>query len=376
MSPRRRQAGSPTSGGDDPGSDAWDLRDALALVALSLPEAEAGELDSRWRAELAATTPADRPGRLRELLVGSGGAPVGVATARRRLRSLAHQVTAARLPLVWSHLYGGESGGPTLPRVEVRLLGALQIEVAFGPRRARPRWRGRQPWLALAALVAAGNRPLSRRALAAALWPDSSESGEAEHLPPVLSHLRRALRAAVEEVGGAVVPSRLLTIGPGSVALGPGVEWWSDVQAFERAQAEGEIAEREGRLPAAVLAWESALQLYQGPLLAGLAGELGWVEERRQMLERKDLGVLRDLGTLYTRSDQVTAAIDAYRRCLLAEPAQEPVHVALMRLYGRLGRRDLVRRQFQRLCSLLLDGLGVEPLPETVSEYHRLMAGT
>jgi DNA-binding SARP family transcriptional activator len=45
-----------------------------------------------------------------------------------------------------------------------------------------------------------------------------------------------------------------------------------------------------------------------------------------------------------------------------------------MRLYAGLGRRDLVRRQYERLCGLLLDELGVEPLPETEQEYHRLMS--
>ena len=45
-----------------------------------------------------------------------------------------------------------------------------------------------------------------------------------------------------------------------------------------------------------------------------------------------------------------------------------------MRLYSREGRRDLVRRQYDRLASLLLDELGVEPLPDTTREYHQLMA--
>jgi DNA-binding SARP family transcriptional activator len=45
-----------------------------------------------------------------------------------------------------------------------------------------------------------------------------------------------------------------------------------------------------------------------------------------------------------------------------------------MRLYGQRGRRDLVRRQYDRLAGLLRQELGVEPLPETSDEYHRLMA--
>jgi len=45
-----------------------------------------------------------------------------------------------------------------------------------------------------------------------------------------------------------------------------------------------------------------------------------------------------------------------------------------MRIYARQGRRDLVRRQYERLTSLLREDLGVEPLAETTDAYQRLMA--
>ena len=66
--------------------------------------------------------------------------------------------------------------------------------------------------------------------------------------------------------------------------------------------------------------------------------------------------------------------MDAYRSVLLEDPLQEKIHLAVMRLYAAQGRRDLVRRQYDRLCSLLLDELGVEPLADTTHEYHRLVA--
>ena len=65
--------------------------------------------------------------------------------------------------------------------------------------------------------------------------------------------------------------------------------------------------------------------------------------------------------------------MDAYRSVLLEDPLQERVHLAVMRLYASQGRRDLVRRQYDRLCTLLLEELGVEPMPQTTREYHRLM---
>ena len=83
--------------------------------------------------------------------------------------------------------------------------------------------------------------------------------------------------------------------------------------------------------------------------------------------------MLRELGDLYQRLGRVEEAVDAYRSVLVEDPLQERVHVALMQLYAGQGRRDMVRRQYDRLCAMLLDELGVEPMPETTREYHRLM---
>ena len=44
-----------------------------------------------------------------------------------------------------------------------------------------------------------------------------------------------------------------------------------------------------------------------------------------------------------------------------------------MRLYAGQGRRDLVRRQYDHLCRVLLEDLGQAPGEETAREYHLLM---
>jgi DNA-binding SARP family transcriptional activator len=85
------------------------------------------------------------------------------------------------------------------------------------------------------------------------------------------------------------------------------------------------------------------------------------------------LDLLRDLGDLYVKLGRLGEAMDAYRAVLVEDPLQERIHVAVMRLYAEQGRRDLVRRQYDKLCSMLLEELGVEPLPQTTREYHQLM---
>jgi len=65
--------------------------------------------------------------------------------------------------------------------------------------------------------------------------------------------------------------------------------------------------------------------------------------------------------------------MDAYRSVLHEDPLQERVHMAIMRIYAAQGRRDLVRRQYDKLSAQLLEDLGVAPMPQTTQEYHRLM---
>jgi len=98
------------------------------------------------------------------------------------------------------------------------------------------------------------------------------------------------------------------------------------------------------------------------------------VVARREDLHRRYLDMLRQLGEVAERLGSLPEAVDALRTALAADPLQEPLHGALLRLYARQGRRDQVRRQYERLVALLAEELGVEPLPETTAAYHRLMA--
>jgi DNA-binding SARP family transcriptional activator len=126
-----------------------------------------------------------------------------------------------------------------------------------------------------------------------------------------------------------------------------------------------------GRDEEAIAAWEAAWSLYRGDLLEGFYDR--WLADRREDLRRRHLALLRGLGAAYERRGSLAEATDAYRAALVEDPLQERLHAALMRLYARRGRRDLVRRQYERLSALLREELGVEPLAETTDEYHRLM---
>jgi DNA-binding SARP family transcriptional activator len=199
-----------------------------------------------------------------------------------------------------------------------------------------------------------------------AIWPTDGEQTIERNFHPTLSHLRRALEG--ERSKDAPPP---LLFRSGVYRLNPDLDWEVDVLDLQRRIDDGKALQARGDLPAAADAWRGAWSLYRGPFLQGHYE--AWVATRRESYQKSYLEMLRELGDVYHRLGRSEDAIDAYRSVLVEDPLQERVHVSLMQLYAAQGRRDMVRRQYDRLCTLLLEELGVEPMPPTTREYHRLM---
>ncbi len=253
------------------------------------------------------------------------------------------------------------------PLYRVRLFGAPAVLQVGADGELEVSWKLRRSFQVLAFLASSPNLRAGREDLEEAVWPADGERTIDRNFHPTLSHLRRAL----ERQERGAMPPPLLFRG-GTYRLNPDIEWEIDLQEFNRRLAEGRELTGTGEEQAAADSWRRAWSLYRGPFMHGHYE--AWAMTRREEYQQIYVDLLRDLGDLAMRLEQGESALDAYRAVLLEDPLQERTHLAVMRLYAGMGRRDLVRRQYERLCTLLLDELGVEPLPETVQEYHRLMS--
>jgi DNA-binding SARP family transcriptional activator len=243
-----------------------------------------------------------------------------------------------------------------VPTVRLRDIDGLTIEVRFPLRRALE---------VFAYLATSPGFEASRGELAEAVWGDAGEEVFERNFHPTISHLRRSLRQA----GGALSP----VVRRGELyRLNPRLVWTVDAVEMARGVDEGRRRLAEGQPEQAAELWSASWRLYGGPLLAGW--ETPWAIERREELHRRYLEMLRGLGEVRERLGRLPEAVDAYRSALAADPLQERTHQALMRLHARLGRRDHVRHQYEKLAALLAEELNVEPTEETTSLYHRLMA--
>jgi DNA-binding SARP family transcriptional activator len=227
-------------------------------------------------------------------------------------------------------------------------------------------YRLRRSLQVLAYLASSPGLEANREELIEAVWPTEGERTIERNFHPTLSHLRRALEGGRKGEG----PSPLL-FRSGIYRLNPEVDWEIDVIELSRLVERGKELLEQENFAGAAEAWQAAWKLYRGPFLQGYYET--WVATRREEYQRLYLELLRDLGDLYVRLDRFEEAMDAYRSVLLEDALQERVHLAIMRIYASQGRRDLVRRQYDRLSTLLLEELGVSPMPQTTSEYHRLM---
>jgi len=244
------------------------------------------------------------------------------------------------------------------PTVRLKPEGRPPVDLVFPLERA---------FLVFAYLATAPGFEASRDELVDAIWADEDEETVEKNFHPTLSYLRRAL-SPEEERDRA---DRPLVLRRGVYRLNPRLSWNVDAVDLVRWTEEGQRRLRDGQPEQALVLWREAWRLYTGPLLAGF--DAPWIGERRDALARVYVELLRSFGDTAERLGRLTEAMDAYRTALIEDPLQEPVHLALMRIYARQGRRDHVRRQYERLAAQLREELAVEPMPETVDTYHRLM---
>lgn len=232
---------------------------------------------------------------------------------------------------------------------EIRLFGRIQV-VADG---REVRLGGRHPQ-ALFALMALERRPRSREAIAADLWPDG-DPGSSASVRQALWLVRTAFVAA------GVDPDSILVVDAESIGLRPDAEIDVDVATFEDCLG----AESQPEL---------ALRLYRGDLTEGLGHECFAAERERLSDAYEDALAL--VAERRLRGGDYSGARAAALRLLARDPLREEAHAVLIAVYGAIGSRSQVQRQFRRLVGILERELGCAPLPETTAAYHAALERT
>ena len=204
----------------------------------------------------------------------------------------------------------------------------------------------------LAFLAVENDRVNTRERVASLLWGGKSED-RARH------NLRQTLSAIGRNYGSLIVSD--------GDTLSIDLDYCTvDVIEFERA-ALSDVPE--------VLA--AGLNLYRGDLLDGYQPrepELeDWLRDTRERLRTTACHAMDRLTEKLIENDRVDEAVETLERRLTMDPACEPAHLHMMKLFKRVGRRSDALRQYQICVDALNRELGAAPSAETKATYEAML---
>ena len=241
------------------------------------------------------------------------------------------------------------------PRIQI--CGPLVIE--RGSERLDRALPGRQGRLAFTYLVVHRHRPVSRDELAAAVWPDGTQSGLETGLNPLLSKLRKALGAQAIE-GRATLRLHLPTA-------------WVDLEAATEAihRAESSIAQGDW-----LRAWgpsQVALFIAEREILPGQ--DANWIDDIRRQLTDIRIRALECYATseLGVGGAELGGAVRAARQLVRLAPLRESGHRTLMNALTAEGNLAEALHTFSLLRTTLREQLGVSPSPATQALHAHLL---
>lgn len=221
--------------------------------------------------------------------------------------------------------------------------------------------------VALLAYLAVTQRPHSRDALAALLWPEYSQTNARASLRRTLSTLNKAL------VGEWLEVSRE------SISLPTNPDLWVDVTAFRGLVAEC-LGQNNAQAPTCshcLQPLNEAVALNRDDFLAGFSLRDSpsfdeWQFFESEGLRRELAGALERLVSCYSEMGDYGAAIPHARRWLALDRLHEPAHRQLMLLYAWSGQRASALHQYRECRQVLEQELDVAPLDVTTQLYESI----
>jgi DNA-binding SARP family transcriptional activator len=232
--------------------------------------------------------------------------------------------------------------------LRVGILGSLLIEVE--DRRIDIGAPKQRALFALLAIQA--GHPVGVEQLIDGLWGDRPPRSAQKTLQTYVSGLRRLLPDGT-----------LVTVANGyQLVLDPEQ---LDANRFERLIGACRVEIMNGELAAAKATLIDALQIWRGPALADVLGELSGMSAAQRFDELRSVG-LEDLAELRLRLGEHQGLIADLEAAATAEPLRERRWAQLMTALYRSGRQADALRAFGRLREGLAEELGIEPSAELV----------
>lgn len=249
----------------------------------------------------------------------------------------------------------GAGGSPD--RIEIRMLGPLQVRLPDGLLVSNKGWRTGKTADLLRLLALANGQHVPVSSLLEALWPTVDEQRARASLRTAASHLRKVLGPDRVERGADAL--RLL-------------DTWVDVGAFTQLAAEAARAHRAGRLAECVTATREAESLYVDDFRSHVDDAV-WSDEWRTELAHDYITMLTDAAEASVELGWMRDAVEFATRVLDRDHCSERAYRALMQGCAGMGETERALRAFERCRALLADELGADPSPQTRAVHLQVL---
>ncbi len=241
------------------------------------------------------------------------------------------------------------------PKLSIQAMGRVLVTVDGRPI-ANAEWQAQKKVRDLFFFLLAHPDGLTKEAMAAIFWPDSSPAQLKLQFKNTMYRLRHALGQDV------------VVFEQDCYQFNRELDYEYDVETFlaklDQAQAATGV---DGQIPA----YQAAVHLYRGDYLPEMEGD--WVWAKREQLRDAYLGATLKLASLYLESEKYDLALDYCQRALTSDPCLEEAHRLAMRAYAATGNQAAIARQFERCRQALLKEVNAHPSSQTQMLYETLM---
>ncbi|MDB4895292.1 MAG: hypothetical protein JWN15_1554 [Firmicutes bacterium] len=250
-----------------------------------------------------------------------------------------------------------------MPDLRIHLFGQFQVLVAGQPV-PNNEWRGQMPRTLLQYLAARPDAQSTSEELMDALWSHLP----AERARPNLQETVRRLRAILAAHAGGVATTLLPYTGTG-YRLPDGA--WTDLGALH--QQVREVRRLQAQDPEAALARLEQTELPASDAVLIEQPYADWAIAARERAHQDTMALRLLHGDLLLRAGRARAALDCLRTVLEMEPVRESTAQLAIQIAVDLGDRVAALDIFDRCRRALAEDLGVDPMPETLAVYTRVL---
>ncbi len=243
-------------------------------------------------------------------------------------------------------------------RIEVRLLGPLQVRRADGSLVLPHEWRTGKTVDLLRLLATRAGEAVSVDEILEALWPRVDVHRGRGSLRNALGHLRKLLgQGAIERR-----PDGLVLRGA-----------WVDSAALLALADEARRHARHGRLALAVKLAREADALHLGAFSTHDPDAL-WAVPVRETLESRFREMTLDAAEHAVELGWMRDGLELGQRALDADVTSERAYRVLMRAYTGLGETERALRVYERCRAVLAEDLGLDPSPQTRALHLEILS--